>query len=119
MPETFQGEPSRPSPGSPNGAGAAAILAAGAGSLALGVLALAGDAWPALRARLVLWPPTGPLSGVSTGAVVIWLAAWAVLARRWSGREVSLGRVNIVAFAMLIAGLLLTFPPFMDLLQGK
>ena len=106
-------------PGPPNGAGAAAILAAGAGSLALGVLALAGDAWPALRARLVLWPPTGPLSGVSSGAVLVWLAAWVVLARRWSGREVSLGRVNLVAFAMLIAGLLLTFPPFMDLLQGK
>jgi hypothetical protein len=27
--------------------------------------------------------------------------------------------VNIVAFAGLAVGFLLTFPPFMDLLQGK
>lgn len=103
----------------PNGAGAAAILAAGAGSLALGVLALAGDASPWLRARLVLWAPTGPLSGVSSGAILIWLVLWAVLAWRWSGREVNLARVNLAAFSMLIASLLLTFPPFMDLLQGR
>jgi len=119
MPEPTEGAPPPGPPGPPNGAGAAAILAAGAGSLALGILALAGDAWPALGARLVLWPPTGPLSGVSSGAVLVWLAAWVLFARRWSGREVSLGLVNIVSFGMLIASLLLTFPPFMDLLQGK
>jgi hypothetical protein len=28
-------------------------------------------------------------------------------------------RVNVAAFTMLIASILLTFPPFMDLLQGK
>lgn len=105
--------------GRPNGAGAAAILAAGLGSLALGVFALAGDSWPALKLPLSIWRPTGPLSGVTTGAVLVWLAAWAILARRWSRREVDLRRVNLAAFAMLFAGLLLTFPPVMDLLQGK
>jgi hypothetical protein len=30
-----------------------------------------------------------------------------------------MGGVNIVAFALLVVGFLLTFPPFMDLLQGK
>ena len=105
--------------GIPNGAGAAAILAAGVGSLALGVLAFAGDAWPALQHRLIFWKPTGPLSGVTISAIVVWLVAWVVLGRRWSGREVNLRPVNAWAFAMLAAGLLLTFPPFMDLLQGK
>ena len=102
-----------------NGLGAAAVLAAGVGSLALGVLAFITDAWPALKPALTLWKPSGPLSGVSTAAIVVWLAAWAVLAAVWGGRRVSLGWVNLAAFAMLATSLLLTFPPFMDLLQGK
>jgi hypothetical protein len=103
----------------PNGPGAAAILAAGIGSLALGVFAFAGDASPPILHAFNFWLPTGPLSGVTTGAVIVWLVAWFALARRWSSRNVNLARVNTAAFIMLIAGLLLTFPPFMDLLQGK
>lgn len=103
----------------PNGPAAAAILAAGVGALALGVLALAGDALPAVAGALTFWPPSGPLSGVTTLAVALWLVAWGVLSRRWSGRELALGRINAAAIAMLAAGLLLTFPPFMDLLTGK
>jgi hypothetical protein len=102
-----------------NGPGAAAIFAAGVGSLALGVAAFAGDAWPLARRAFNIWSPTGPLSGVTLAAIVIWLLAWLWLARRWARRDVNLARVNISAFLMLIAGLLLTFPPFMDLLQGK
>jgi hypothetical protein len=105
--------------GLPNGPGAAAILAAGAGSLALGVFALAGDAAPRLKALLSVWPPSGPLSGVSSAAILVWIGAWLVLDRRWRRREVDLARVNTAAFVMLGGGLLLTFPPFMDLLQGK
>lgn len=103
----------------PTGPGAAAILATGIGSLALGVLALAGDASPALQHRLIFWRPTGPLSGVSTLAVAAWLIAWTGLGWRWSRRDVPLRPVIAWAFAMLAAGFLLTFPPFMDLLQGK
>ena len=103
----------------PNGPGAAAILAAGAGSLALGVLAFAGDAAPALKRVFSLWTPSGPLSGVSTGAIAVWLAVWFALHRAWARRDLDLKPVNAAAFAMLAGGLLLTFPPFMDLLQGK
>ncbi|MDE2486775.1 MAG: hypothetical protein KGO51_05195 [Alphaproteobacteria bacterium] len=106
-------------PALPNGPGAAAILAAGVGSLALGLFALAGDAWPALGNALSVWPPTGPLSGVTAAAVVVWLVAWAALGRIWARREVNLRAVNLAAFAMLAAGLLLTFPPIMDLLEGR
>jgi hypothetical protein len=45
--------------------------------------------------------------------------AWFGLAKLWTSRDVSLARVNVMAFVLLIAGLLLTFPPFVDLLQGK
>ena len=103
----------------PNGLGAAAILAAGIGSLALGVFAFVGDALPAIGRAFNLWNPAGPLSGVTTMAVVVWLLAWYRLAHIWAGRSINLRLVNRSAFAMLIGGLLLTFPPFMDFLQGK
>jgi hypothetical protein len=103
----------------PNGPGAAAILAAGIGSLAIGVFAFSADVSPYVKHAFDFWNPSGPLSGVSLSAVVVWLLAWLGLSRRWAAREVDLARVSATAFAMLIAGLLFTFPPFMDLLQGK
>ena len=103
----------------PNGPGGAAILAAGVDSLALGVFAFAGDAWPAVKLAFNLWKPTGPLSGVTTAVICVWLVVWFGLSRRWARRDVNLAAVNLAAFVMLAAGLLLTFPPFMDLLQGK
>jgi hypothetical protein len=48
----------------------------------------------------------------------VWILAWVALNRRWRARNVALGGVNMVAFALLLVGFLLTFPPFMDLLQG-
>lgn len=103
----------------PNGPGAAAILGAGIGSLALGIFAFAGDAVPPILHAFNFWMPTGPLSGVTSSAVIVWLIAWYWLSRRWRRRSISLAAVNTAAFVMLVAGLLLTFPPFMDLLQGK
>jgi len=103
----------------PNGPGAAAILAAGIGSGALGVFAFAADAFRAVGRAFVIWPPSGPLSGVTLAAIVVWLVAWFGLSRLWASRDVSLARVNVAAFAMLIVGLLLTFPPFADLLRGR
>jgi hypothetical protein len=120
-------KPARPAPSArhdpdlalPDGPGAAAILAAGVGSLALGLFALAGDASPAIKHAFNVWAPTGALSGVTTAAILVWLATWYGLSRRWARRNVDFARINLAALAMLFAGLLLTFPPFMDLLQGK
>jgi len=44
---------------------------------------------------------------------------WWFLSRRWAARNVNFHRVNLAALVMIAAGLLLTFPPVMDLLQGK
>ena len=103
----------------PNGLGAAAILATGIGSATLGILALAGDASSAIKNALNFYQPTGALSGVTTLAIVVWLASWFVLNRRWQAKTVELGTINAISFGLLAVGFLLTFPPFMDLLQGK
>ncbi|HEX4346179.1 MAG TPA: hypothetical protein VHZ73_01315 [Vicinamibacterales bacterium] len=103
------------SPPLQNGSGAAAILAAGIGGSALGIFTVAGDKVPAVRSLFTWYVPTGPLSGVTTMTVLVWLAVWALLAWRWKARFVRLGRVNMLAFALLAVGILLTFPPVIDL----
>ena len=103
----------------PNGSGAAAILAAGVGCFAIGLFALAGDASRAVARFFTFYPPTGPLSGVTSSAIVVWLVTWYALSRAWNKRALDMNKVNLVAFVLLMFSLLLTFPPFMDLLQGK
>jgi hypothetical protein len=99
----------------PNGGGAAAILSAGLGCLAVAVLAIAADQSAALKSLLNFYRPTGPLSGVTTVAIAIWLLAWAALELRWRKRSVAVGRIASVALTLLVLSLLLTFPPIADL----
>ena len=99
----------------PNGPGAAAVLAAGIGSFALGLLAVLADKIPAIKAWTNFYDPTGPLSGVTTTAVIVWLAAWAVFNLRWRGREVRFKPVSGIALLLLAVGMVLTFPPIADL----
>jgi hypothetical protein len=98
-----------------NGAGAAAVLAAGFGSAMLGVMSFAGDKWPAVKTAMVWYKPTGALSGVTTVAIVAWLVSWAMLEGLWRGKNVAVGSVSTIAFGLLGIGFLLTFPPVMDL----
>jgi hypothetical protein len=102
-----------------NGPAAAAILAAGAGSTFMGLIGLAADAFKPIAKLLTFYLPTGALSGVSSVAILLWLGTWFILAKRWQGRNVSIGKTNAMAFTLLAFGILLTFPPFADLLQGK
>jgi hypothetical protein len=102
-----------------NGPAAAAILAAGIGCFAIGLFALAGDASPAVASFFTFYKPTGALSGVTTSAIVVWLLSWFALSRQWGTKSVALGWVILVSSVLLALSLMLTFPPFMDLLQGK
>lgn len=102
-----------------NGPGAAALLAAGVGCAVMGIFALLGDAFKSAAHFFNFYNPTGPLSGVSTSAIVVWLLAWAILSKRWAKTDVNLQNVSVVAFVLLIIGFAFTFPPIMDLIQGK
>lgn len=99
-----------------NGPGAAAVLAAGIGSFAMGITSFAADKAKPLANLLNIYRPTGPLSGVSTLTILVWLAGWGLLHYFWRGRSVDLRRIVAVSLALLAAGILLTFPPFADLL---
>jgi hypothetical protein len=103
-------------PAIPNGSGAAAILAAAVGCFALGVLAFAGDKSVAIKSTLNFYKPTGPLSGVTTSAIVIWLVMWGILEWRWGNKTIAVGRINAIALILLGLSFLLTFPPVVDFL---
>jgi hypothetical protein len=103
----------------PNGPGAAAILSAGMGCFALAVFAVVADASKHVASFFTFYVPTGPLSGVTTSAILLWLGTWFVLARMWRHQTVAAAKVNVVAFMLLFLGILLTFPPFADMLLRK
>lgn len=100
----------------PNGSAAAAILSAGIGSLAVAILTIVADQSAIVKSMFSIYKPTGALSGVTTLTIVVWLVAWILLEWRWRGRNQSLKRINIIAFALLALSLLATFPPLGDLL---
>lgn len=103
----------------PNGAAAAAILSAGIGCFAVSLCGWLGDAVSVLKHFFNFYHPTGPLSGVTTTAIVVWLLSWFILSRAWQGKNLSMAKINVVAFLFLGAGFLLSFPPIGDFLQGK
>lgn len=99
-----------------NGSGAAAILSAAVGSFALALIALVADKSPAVKNRLIFYKPTGPLSGVTDLAILIWLVLWLGLELRWSKKSLALGWIVVTSFVLLGLSFLLTFPPIADIL---
>lgn len=99
----------------PNGGGAAALLAAGIGCFMVALIALLADKIAAFKSMMIFYKPTGPLSGVTSCAIVVWLICWAVLYRRWNSSMVALKPVTRTALILLVLSLLLTFPPIADL----
>ncbi len=101
-----------------NGPAAAAILASGIGSLALGLFTTLAQAIPTISRALNLYDPVGPLSGKTTVAVVIWLVAWAFFHGLWKNQQVDFAKVFIATLIMIALGLLGTFPLFFEAFGG-
>ena len=96
----------------PEGPVAAAILAAGIGSLALGLLTTLAEADETIKEFLSFYDPVGPLSGKTTGAVIIWLIAWAVLHMLYRHKAVESRKELVVSLVLIGFGALGTFPLF-------
>ena len=101
-----------------NGPAAAAVLASGIGSLALGVLTTLAQAMAPVKKALHFYDPAGSLSGETTVAVIVWLVAWAVLHVLWKSDQVDFGRVFIVTLILIVLGLFGTFPPIFQAFGG-
>ena len=105
----------QPESAMPNGPAGAAMLAAGIGSLALGLLTTLNEASGKISGMLNFYGPVGPLSGKTGVAVLVWLVAWAALGSQWKDRQVDFGKVWSVALTLVVLGLLGTFPLFVGL----
>ena len=96
----------------PNGPAMAAILAAGIGVLALGILTVLSEANTDVHDFLDFKSRVGPLSGKTTLAVVAQVVAWALLAPVMWKRNVPANTVFLIAAILIAAGLIGTFPEF-------
>lgn len=99
-----------------NGPTAAALVSAGLGCFLIGLLDLLADLIKPLNKAFSLYTPAGALSGETTLAVLIWLATWYILHRRWRSSTTRFQNALIAAYILLFAGILMTFPPFVHML---
>ena len=100
-----------------DGPGAAAILAAGIGVFALGLLTTLAVISASLKGFLEDFQGSvgvGSLAGKTTLTVAAWLVAWAGLAFAWKGKNPNVRRVFLVALVLIILGIIGTFPPFFE-----
>jgi hypothetical protein len=99
----------------PNGPVAAMLLATGIGSLVLAILVILAEASRSFADSLAYSDRVGPLSGKTIWAIVAFFGSWAALTALLRKREVDLGKVAIVAGALIALALLGTFSPFFQL----
>jgi hypothetical protein len=102
-----------------NGAACAAFLAAGIGSLALGVITTLAEAIPALKTALGVYAPAGPLSGKTGVAVIVWLVSWVGFHFAWKDKDQNFSQIFTIALALIALGFVGTFPVFYDMFTAK
>lgn len=102
-----------------NGPAAAALLAGGIGSAAMGLITLAYEINDkSAFAKSMTWSKAvGGLSGKSGWAIIVFFVAWAILHYVWKDKETDFARISSIAIALLVVGLLGTFPPVWHLFQ--
>ncbi len=102
----------------PNGPAAAAILSAGLGSAAYGLLTVGAVVSAGLKTALTWWKPTGALSGKTGLGTIIWLVSWIVVHSLWKDKDVPFTRMFVVSLILVGVGLLFTFPPVFEAFEA-
>lgn len=99
----------------PNGAAMAAFLAAGIGAFATGAIVLLSEM--GVLSVPAIYEPAGGVSGRTTLAVAVWLLAWGILHGLWKNRELPPGTIAVATLALIVLGILGTFPPVWGLVS--
>ena len=109
----------------PNGPVAAAFIAAGIGSLVLGLMVVLAEMSADAKAFLDfaknygLGSGVGPLSGKVILATIAFFLSWGVLHLVFRKREVNFNVAFIIALVLVGAGFILTFPPVFLAFEAK
>jgi hypothetical protein len=94
--------------------GAAAVIAAcGGACLVLGILTVLSGASVGFKGLLDLYPPAGSLSGKAAISVLVFFCSRPILKRVWQDRKIDTRRCLAWCGAMIVVGLLGTFPSFL------
>ena len=99
----------------PSGPAAAVILAAGIGSLCLGLLTTLAEANTGIADTLNFDTSVGPLMGKTVVTIITFFFFWPALTAALWRRNPPLKLVSLVALVMIACGFLLTFPKFFEL----
>jgi fluoride ion exporter CrcB/FEX len=101
----------------PDGPAAAAMVAAGIGIFALGLLTTLAEAFAGFKEFLERFDfvgGVGPLAGKTTLAVLVWAVVWAILAMIWRGKDSSLRWMFALGLTLGVLGAIGTFPTFFE-----
>ncbi len=98
----------------PFGPVAAALLAAGIGSLVLGILTTIAEASASFADALALNDRVGPLSGKTIYAVAAWVVAWIILGIALRRKDPSPGGMFTLTAILVLLGFLGTLPTFFE-----
>jgi hypothetical protein len=102
-------------PQRPEGPIAAAILAAGVGSLTLGVVTTLVEASASIKKSLTLSNAVGPLSGKVAITIGVWFVVWILLHLVYRNKPYETRRALTIAFILIGLGVVGTFPTFFQM----
>ena len=94
-----------------DGPPAAGLVAAGIGAVTLGLFITLAEASTGMKDWLQWNDSVGPLSGKTILAVIAYFGSFVILGLVWRGNTFTLRSILIVAAALVLLGLLFTFPP--------
>jgi hypothetical protein len=101
------------------GPAAAAMIAGGTGAFVIGLMTTLAEASEVIKNALNWLKPVGPLSGKTAVGVLVWLIAWFLLNTVMKDKDSDLVKAFTITIALIVAGLLLTFPPFFELFAAE
>ena len=96
----------------PTGPVAAAVLATGIGAFVLGLLTTLSEASTDVHDFLEFSDDVGPLSGKTILAVIAYFASWGILHVLWRRQNPALRSILIATAALVVLGIVGTFPTF-------
>lgn len=101
----------------PTGPAAAAMISSSIGIFFIGFFTTAAGIIPGLGSFLNWWNPAGNLTGKTGLSIIIWLISWAVMNNKWKNENYDLGKAFNITVALIVLGLLLTFPPIFQIFE--
>jgi hypothetical protein len=105
-------------PAIPNGPVAAAMLATGIGAFVLGLFTVLGEASEGVHDFLEWSERVGPLSGVTSLAVIAFVLAWGGLYAGLRDRDLPWRPLIVATVVLLAIALVFTYPPFFQLFKS-